>query len=224
MRDLYTYKARKTLYEGAWYDSFNEARWAALFDLLGFVHKKPTVTGSWDPDFGFRTDCRKVVYAEAKLYCARHGWPEPHCRWLESIYRKLADAVDGEICDEVIAIGNLSRTHRMLPEVSPQADDEPAIIGLRLKSTKSHTGILNSDYWEPVHVYLDRHGRYVYQGTEEYRNMLRKERVLKNPLTQKNFLMLWDRTYDMVGVEDANTRIRKRFDFNISKKPAVKFI
>lgn len=188
------------------------------------MHKKLTVTGAWDPDFGSRTDCRKIVYAEAKPYCARQGWPEPHCRWLESIYRKLADAVHSEICDEVIAIGNLSPTHRMISKVTPLKDDKPAIIGLRLKPIKFDTGEMNSDYCETVHVCLDMHGSYVYQSMEYHSNMLRKGRALMNRLTQRDFLMMWDRTYEMVLAKDTKAHTRKAFDFKIFAKRSLKFI
>jgi hypothetical protein len=224
MGDLYTIASHKTPYGGCWYDSYTEARWAALLDMFGFVVKKPRLTGKWDPDFGFRTDCRSTVFAECKPYGARSGWPEPNCRWLDRIWEKLAHAVDEGHCDEAIAIGDLSFIHKDLSDLSLVSSDEVAIVGLRLKSARSHSNDTTKDRWEPVHIHKDRFGRYVYQGHEEYRKLKLQGREVQNPLSHLDLLKMWGETETMVGHKPEEAVARKPYDFDVFKKQPQKRI
>lgn len=224
MGGLYTIASRKTPYGGCWYDSYTEARWAALLDMFGFVVKQPRLTGKWDPDFGFRTDCRSTVFAECKPYSAKTGWPEPNCVWLDRIWEKLAHAVDEGHCDEAIAIGDLSVIHKDLRSLSIVPSDEAAIVGLRLKRTRSHSDDTTKDRWEPAHIHRDRFGRYVYLGQDEYRKLKSQGREIQNPLSHSDLLKMWDETENMVGHNPEEAVARKPYDFDVFKKPPQKRI
>lgn len=95
----YTIAAIPTVYRGRRYRSRLEARWAALFDLLGWQHEyEPCDLGSWSPDFAL-WGCRprNPVLVEVK----------PITTWCRSTARKMADAVDRyeQPCSFMILLG-----------------------------------------------------------------------------------------------------------------------
>lgn len=62
----YTIKAHPTMYNGVQYRSRLEARWAAFFDLAGWVHEyEPVDLNGWSPDFLIRGN-DGGIYVEVK--------------------------------------------------------------------------------------------------------------------------------------------------------------
>lgn len=72
----YTIKAHKTFYNGVWFRSRLEARWAAFFDLIGWQWEyEPIDLVGWSPDFRLEFQCghsecppNHVLLAEVKPY------------------------------------------------------------------------------------------------------------------------------------------------------------
>jgi len=92
----YTIAAIETRYNGVIFRSRLEAKWAAMFDLLGWGWTyEPTDFNGWIPDFAIHG--KDIIYVEVKPV---GGFPQ-----------EVADKLDASGCqDEVLIVGMLGPT------------------------------------------------------------------------------------------------------------------
>ncbi len=114
------------VFDGTWYRSRNEAKWAAFFDLVKWdVAYEQVRTGIWWPDFTFSGPSGRKIFAEVKPVNLEAGWPDASSKSImqEKLILKMRDALQRGLCDEAILLPKTATNFRW---------EGHGVIGLRL--------------------------------------------------------------------------------------------
>ncbi|AOG03381.1 hypothetical protein [Bosea sp. RAC05] len=148
------------VYDGTWYRSRNEAKWAAFFDLVKWdVAYEEVRTGIWWPDFTFSGPSDRKIFAEVKPINLEAGWPDDSSKVImqEKLILKMRDALQRGLCDEAILLPKTATNFRW---------EGHGVIGLRLfpEPREERSGFARD--WEHLNLRILKDGSYEYDAKD----------------------------------------------------------